>query len=142
MISSVYAGDLEEFAQWDETVKEIPTMALEDKAGWSVDNIYSLDKTDMKYGKVEIKNSFLWFLPTDTIEEITLTDNTDTCGSNCEFRQDLQIFTDTKLIDGKPKFLRLMDDGKWIESDIRSFQAYIVSKVIPYEVEDTQWVCI
>jgi hypothetical protein len=136
----IYAGDL---MQLEEDIKEIaiPSIPLQDKAGWNLDNVYNFEKTvDMRYGKIEITNSFLWFLPTDTIETIELKDNTDTCGQYCSATKEITTYTDTKLIDSV-KFLKLQDDGKWVDSSIRSYQFYIKSKSTPYEVEDTEYVC-
>lgn len=138
LVTSVYAGDL--ISNEEQEIVEIPVIAIEDKAGWDIDNVYDFTKTEeMKYGKVEIKNSFLWILPQDTIEVIELKDNTDTCGQYCSATKEITTYTDTKLVDGV-KFLKL-EDGKWIESSIRSYQFYIKSKSVPYEVEDTEWVC-
>jgi len=119
----------------------IPTNALTDRAGNSLDNIKEFTKDiEMEYGKIDIKNSFLWFLPTSTIETIELKKNTNICGQFCSAEKEITIYTDTKLIDSI-KFMKLEDNGNWVRSNIRNYKFYIRSKQTPYEVEDTKWVC-
>jgi hypothetical protein len=121
--------------------KLIPEIALEDKAGWKVDNVKDFSKSkDSLYGKVSIKNTLLWFLPLGTIEDIELKTNTNTCASSCSAEKEITIYTDTKLIDSV-KFLKLdSSTGKWIESNIRSYQFYIRTQheaVTKYEYHNT-----
>lgn len=122
----------------DDKIIVIPDTPLEDRAGWSVDNLKSFEQTEeMPYGKVTITNSFLWFIPTGKVEEIELKENTDICGIDCFAIKEITIYTDTKLIDSV-KFYTINEDGSRTEQPIRSYQFYLKNGTdgwIPYDYE-------
>lgn len=116
----------------------IPTVALENRAGLSIDNIKQFSKTqDTPRGTVKIKNSFLYF-PLGTIEELELQDNSDSCGQFCYAEKKVTTYVDTKLVDSI-KFLKLQDDESWKEASIRNYSFYIKQNIddewIPYNYE-------
>lgn len=71
-------------------------------SAFEFDNIKKFEKGDLEYGKIEIKNSFGLG---ETIEELTLIENTDTCGEKCYAKLEIEIF----------EFGRLIDDIKFID---------------------------
>jgi len=117
----------------------IPIEPLEDKAGWTIDNKYDF-YNNIDLGKAEIKSTILWIIPSDPIEDITLKENTYTCGEECYAKKEITIYKDTKLVDSV-RFETIKSDGTRVEEPIRDYQFYILSKRTPKEVEDYSWIC-
>ena len=119
---------------------KIPDSPIEDKAGFSFDNLKTFTNDSLKYGRVELKNSFLKIIPLGVIEEITLIDNTDLCGNSCYATKDILINTDTKLIDSV-KFKKLLENGSWQESSIRNYSLWLRTSHVPYEKDKFIYDC-
>jgi len=131
----------EEIGTGEEPMEEIaiPTIALEDKAGWTIDNIYSFDDK-ISLGKAQITSSFLWIIPYDPIEDIELKENTFVCGQYCSAEKEITIYKDTALVDSV-RFETILEDGKRVQQDIRNYKFEIRSKHVAKEVEDYFYSC-
>jgi hypothetical protein len=101
------------------------------------DNIKSFEKGELKYGKVTITNAFGLG---SVLEEITLLDNSDKCSNDCYAEKEIKLYSDGSLIDDV-RFLRLMDNGKWVESSIRSYKFLIKTNEEEYKEDTYEWQC-
>ena len=87
------------------------------------DNQKHFDKDVGKYGKIEIRNSFLGipFLQLDKVATLELKKNTDVCNEDCSAEIEIVMYEKGVLIQG----VRFMNEDKTLESRIDEYQFYI-----------------
>ena len=111
-------------------------------ANFELDSNKATDLTN--YGTITIKDRNwvdVFGLFDNTIEEITLMENTEQCdGNKCHAIMDIKMHERGKLVDGE-KFYRIKDDGSLIESNIIDYQYYLRGKEIQTEIIDYDMEC-
>lgn len=106
-------------------------------SAFEFDNVKDVKETGRAgYPNIEIKNVFglgktLW--------SGELTKNTDVCSSDCLAEQEITLYELGKLVD-EIKFMRLLN-GRWEESEIRSYQFYVYVDKGQKEVQDYEDEC-
>jgi len=91
------------------------------------DNEKSIGTTN--YGTITLTDRswidvFGWF--EKDVAEITLKENSETCGESCYAIKEITLYEDGSLIDDV-KFETIKEDGSRVEQPIRSYQFYIKS---------------
>lgn len=90
------------------------------------------------YPAIEVKD---WWGLGAVKADMVLTEHTETCGANCMSQFEITTYSDSALVDNI-KFLRELDNGAWVDGNVRSYQFYIRTGHKEKEVEDYSWVCV
>jgi len=106
-------------------------------ADWDNKGNFIKDETTSKYGKYEIRNSFLGipFLQLSKVAELELIENTDICGVECSAIKEITLYEDSSLVNDII-FKTLQEDNTWVEQPIREYSFFILDgeNKIPYEL--------
>lgn len=94
---------------------------------WTWDNVDEFI-TEGTFGKYIIKDSVIG-IPTNTVKEIELTDNTFYCGDDCTAIFNITTYKNTQLIDTNGVLFYRLEDGKDpYLSNIRGYELYVKTK--------------
>jgi len=101
--------------------------------------------TKTNYGIYIIEERTWWDLfgwwTEKNIKEVTLKDNSDTCGEDCYAIKTINNLEEGSLIDDV-RFYRIYEDGSQKLSNIRSYNFYIKTDEEEYSVDDYEYKCV